>query len=81
MARALVPADQLLDILNQRLQKRVECTACVVVGPIRRLDALLPDGGNWNRSITVRGRPSNPHACGEAAHEVVDDVAQEFNLL
>jgi hypothetical protein len=52
----------------------------VVAGAVRRLEAPLSDGGNWSRSIAVRGKPRDLQACGEAAHEVIQNIADEFNL-
>ena len=80
MPRALVSPEELLDIINRRLQQRDASRGCVVAGAIVRLQTPLSDGGNWSRSIAVRGKPRDPQACGEAAHAVIESVADEFNL-
>jgi hypothetical protein len=80
MPKTLVSAEQLLDIINTRLQQREACVGCVVAGSIERLEAPLSDGGNWTRSIAIRGKPRDPQACGDAAHEVIQEIATEFNL-
>jgi hypothetical protein len=80
MPKTLVSPEELLDIINTRLQQREECVGCVVSGSIQRLAAPLSDGGNWTRSIALRGRPRDPQACGDAAHEVLQEIATEFNL-
>ena len=66
--------------MNQRLQQRHECAGTVVAGSIQRLEAPLSDGGNWSRSIAIRGKPRDPQACGDAAHEVIQAIADEYNL-
>ena len=80
MIRSLVSAEELLDILNRKLQARKEGANCAVVGPIRRLDTPLLGGCNWDRSLTIRGNPPDPYAAGEAVHEVVDEVARAYDL-
>jgi hypothetical protein len=80
MHRDLVSAEELLEILNRRLRTRKEAAKCVVVGPIKPLDTPLPDGGNWDRSLVIRGSPVDPYAAGEATHDVVEEVAKAYNL-
>ena len=80
MPKTLVSPEELLAIINTRLEQRDECAGCVVAGSIQRLEAPLSDGGTWARSIAIRGKPRNPQACGDAAHEVIQDIATEFNL-
>jgi hypothetical protein len=80
MSRSLVSADELLEILTRGLQARKEGAGCVVLGPIRRLDTPRPDGGNWDRSLAIRGGPVDPYAAGEAMHDVVDEVGDRYNL-
>jgi hypothetical protein len=80
MPRTLVSAEELLDIINKRIQDHAACSGCVVVGSVQRLEAPLSDGGNWSRSIAIRGKPRDPQGCGEAAHEVIHAIAVAFNL-
>ena len=80
MSRSLVSGEELLAILNTRLQAREAAAGCVVVGPIKALASELADGGNWNRNLTIRGRPVDPQASGDAAHEVIEEVAKAYNL-
>jgi hypothetical protein len=80
MMRKLVSKNELVEIINSELQKIEDCRGCAVVGSIRQLDSPLSDGGNWNRSIAIGGRPRNPQACGEAAHDLIVKIAEEFNL-
>ena len=80
MSRATVSAEDLLSILNAALVQVAECAGCRFVGAVERRADPYPDGGNWTRSLVVRGRPSDPHACGAAAADVIDDVARRYNL-
>ncbi|MEU7524423.1 hypothetical protein AB0A74_01665 [Saccharothrix sp. NPDC042600] len=80
MTHAHVSSEDLLSILNAALAQREECLDCTFVGPLQPRAEPYPDGGNWTRSLTVRGRPADPQACGEAAAEVIADVAARFNL-
>jgi hypothetical protein len=73
-----VPEDRLLKILNTELGAR--CADCKFTGPLRPLDEPYPDGGNWARSLVVRGRPADPYAAGTLAADVVEDVAARYNL-
>lgn len=79
--RECITSKELIEILNLELAKYTECADCQFVGPIRQLITPYADGGNWFRSLTVRGRPQDPHACGETAAEVVVLVAQHYNLV
>ncbi len=79
--RECISSEELIKILNFELAKYRECADCQFVGPIRQLTTPYADGGNWFRSLTVRGRPQDPHACGETAAEVVVLVAQRYNLV
>jgi hypothetical protein len=79
--RECITSEELIEILNLELAKYRECADCQFVGPIRQLTTPYADGGNWFRSLTVRGRPQDPHACGETAAEVVVLVAQHYNLV
>lgn len=79
-SRENVSAERLLEILSQELARREECAGCAIAGGVTRLAEPYPDGGNWSRSIAIRGRPGNPQAAGEAAVEVVVFVAELFNL-
>ena len=85
MSRSLVSADELLEILNRKLQARAEAANCVIVGPIKPLETPFPDGGNWDRSLTIHltihGDEVDPYATGQLAHEVVEEVAQAYNIF
>jgi hypothetical protein len=78
--RECVSSEELIEILNLELAKHGECADCQFVGPIRQLTTPYADGGNWFRSLTVRGRPQDPHVCGETAADVVVLVAQHYDL-
>jgi len=78
--RETVSVEELREILNQELAKREECAGCEVMGSVHRVSEHYPDGGNWNRSLTIKGQPRNPHRCGEVAVEVINQVAARFNL-
>lgn len=80
MQRSIVSVEELLKVINQRLQACQETVSCTAVGPIKSLPAPLSDGGNWNRSLTIRGQPTDPYAAGEAAHDIIAEVANEYNL-
>ena len=78
--RERVSAERLIEILNAELAKHPECAACAFVGPVHGAATPYGDGGNWVRSLTVRGRPTDPQACGEIAADVVVLVAERYNL-
>jgi hypothetical protein len=84
MSRSLVSADELLEILNRKLKARADAVNCVIIGPIKPLETPFPDGGNWDRSltihVTIRDDQADPYATGQLAHKVVEEVAQEYNL-
>jgi len=80
MARTLVSRDTLIEIINAEMQKFPASKGCVVIGSIDALTRPLSDGGNWNRSVAIGGRPQDPHACGEIAHEIIVWVAETYNL-
>lgn len=80
MSRQTVSAEQLLEILNRELATRDECAECTFTGELRRLTDPYPDGGNWDRSLVVRGRPRDPHQCGAAAADIISAIAAEYNL-
>jgi hypothetical protein len=78
--RELLSSEELIEIMNLELANHKECADCQFAGPVRRLDMPYPDGGNWSRSLTVRGRPSDPQACGETAADVIVLAAEHYNL-
>lgn len=78
--REIVSPERLFEILNIELTRFEECAECQFTGAVQPLPEPAADGCNWSRSLTLRGRPRNPQACGEAAAEVISLVAMRFNL-
>ena len=78
--REIVSAERLIEILNLELSQREECAGCTFHGVLQKLDEPYADGGNWSRSIAIRGRPANPDAAGHAAADVIEILAMRFNL-
>lgn len=78
--RILVTAEELRAIINARLGENRSTRDCEMIGVIRRRDEPYPDGGNWNRSVAIGGSPIDPQKCGEEAAEIVERIADEYNL-
>jgi hypothetical protein len=80
MERTLVSKASLIEIINREMQKFPASQGCAVIGSIDMLSQPLPDGGNWSRSVAIGGRPKDPHACGEVAHDIIVKIAEFYNL-
>jgi hypothetical protein len=81
LQRTAVSMDELIRLLNEELSNHRECSECRFVGPIRKAIDPYPDGGNWIRHVTVRGKPDNAEACGAIAADVVVLIAAGYNLV
>lgn len=80
MQRTIVDVDRLLEILNGELAARAECAGCVFTSKVTRLDQPYSDGGNWDRSLVVSGRPADPQLAGQTAADIISAVAAAYNL-
>ena len=78
--RQIVSEARLRQILNEEIEKREECAGCEILGSIKKLPEAYADGGNWNRSLTIRGRPRDPQACGETAADIICEIAAHYNI-
>ncbi len=67
-------------MLNTELSHHAECQDCQFTGTIRKLANPPLNGCHWNTSLVVKGRPTDPQACGNTAADVILTIANRFNL-
>ena len=78
--RELVDNDELREIINRALSENIATSNVEVVGSIRLCDEPYDDGGNWKRSIAIGGSPNDPQRCGEVAADIIEKIANDYNL-
>ena len=78
MPRIVVSEEELLQILNARLQAHDECTDCRFTSVVR-LQEQQSDGCNWSTAnLRCSGTPAS--ACMPIARAVITEVAETHNL-
>jgi hypothetical protein len=78
--RKVVSGEQLLRILNARLEGYGHCHSCRFVGPIRGLEELTEDGRNWSNFIPLVCSDGIGSGCKRIADRILSDAALEYNL-
>jgi hypothetical protein len=78
--RKLVMPEQLLQLLNHRLEGYGHCHACRFAGPIRTLDEPMDDGRNWSNFVPLVCSDGVGSGCKRIADRILADAALEFNL-
>ncbi len=78
--RELLSEQALLETLNAELSKHAECQDCQFTGTIHKVANPPLNGCNWKTSLVVKGRPTDPQACGNTAADVIVSIANRFNL-
>ncbi|CAN5803022.1 hypothetical protein BH23GEM6_BH23GEM6_15850 [soil metagenome] len=76
-----VTPERLLKVLNERLDGYGHCGSCHFAGPIRRLPDPEEDGRNWSRFIALVCTSAVGSGCTRVAERIIQDAAQEYNLL
>lgn len=79
--RVEVSKEELLELLNERLQEREDTESCSFVGPIICLKGFDQEGCNWSRQVHLRcsGRDATDYLASVAC-EVIDEIAGTQNL-
>jgi len=78
MPRKIVSEQELLQILNGRLQAHDECANCRFTSVVR-INEQLADGCNWSTAnLRCSGTPAS--LCAPIASSVIAEVAQTHNL-
>ncbi len=78
--RELVDEQTLRGLINKALSEHADTAGVEVVGKIKPADEPYDDGGNWKRSIAIGGKPSDPQKCGETAADLIEEIAESYNL-
>jgi hypothetical protein len=79
--RRQVTAEQLLTILNDRLDGYGHCRKCQFAGPIRPLPEPEPDGRNWSRYIPLVCTSAVGSGCVRVAERIIEDAASEYSVM
>lgn len=80
VTRKVVTADNLIRLLNKRLESYGHCHSCSFVGPIRILDEPAEDGRNWSHFVPFVCSDGVGSGCRRIAERILDDAAIEYNL-
>ncbi|MEX2581691.1 MAG: hypothetical protein WD766_00320 [Gemmatimonadota bacterium] len=78
--RKQVSSDQLLRLLNERLEGYGHCHTCRFVGPIRVLEEVADDGRNWSRFVPFVCSDGVGSGCKRIAERILDDASLEYNV-
>jgi len=79
MPRKVVSEEELLQILNARLQAHDECTNCQFTSVVR-LKEQQANGCNWSTAaLRCSGTPAS--LCAPTARVVITEVAETHNLF
>lgn len=79
--RENVDAETLRGIINLALAENDATSKVEIIGSIKLSEELYDDGGNWKRSIALGGSPADPQRCGEVAAEIIEGIAERYNLI
>jgi hypothetical protein len=79
--RRYVTENELLEVLNLRLEAAGMPADFRFREPIRRLSYLDADGCNWTRLVTISNMHRYPPIYRQVAALIVSEVAREYSVL
>lgn len=79
--RRYVTENELLDVLNLRLEAAGMPADFRFHEPIRRLSYLDADGCNWTRLVAISNMHLYPPIYRQVAALIVSEVAREYSVL